>query len=165
MGDPTAQEVVDMLAYLQAQSATGFAVNPGLTGTWWGGAARDGEGFLLEFGYSNGELTLFASFYTYDDMGNQAWLVASPSGGGPIGGDSVVVDVFLVNGPMWGGAFDPADRNVVAWGTGEFSFPSCSSGHVTLTPGPDGTALGFTDLEYDLSRDLLVSGIECPTAP
>ena len=162
MGDPTAQEIVDMLAYLQAESATGFAVNPGLTGTWWN-AARAGEGFLLEFGYSNDELTLFASFYTYDDMGNQAWLVAQS--GGAIGGDSVDVNVFLVTGPMWGVDFDPADRDVVAWGVGEFTFAGCSGGHVALTPGPAGIALGFTALEYDLSRDLLDSGIECPTAP
>jgi cytochrome c2 len=164
MGDPTAQDIVNLMAYLQQQSGTGFAVNPGLTGTWYN-ADREGEGFLLEFGYSNAELTLFASFYTYDDMGNQAWLVASPTGSGPVSGDSVAVDVFLVTGPMWGDDFDEADRNVVAWGTGEFTFPSCNSGHVALTPGPEGTALGFTNLEYDLSRDLLVSGIECPTAP
>jgi cytochrome c2 len=164
MGDPTAQDVVNLMAYLQQESGTGFAVNPGLTGTWYN-ADREGEGFLLEFGYSNAELTLFASFYTYDDMGNQAWLVASPTGGGPVSGDSVAVDVFLVTGPMWGADFDEADRNVVAWGTGEFTFPGCASGHVALTPGPEGTALGFTNLEYDLTRDLLISGIECPTAP
>lgn len=162
MGDPTAQEVTDMMAYLQQESGTGFAVNPGLTGTWWN-SDRAGEGFLLEFGYFNNELMLFATFYTYDDMGNQAWLVAQSEGA--IGGDTVAANVFLVNGPMWGGDFDPADRNIVAWGSGEFSFPSCSNGHVSLTPGPEGTALGFTNLEYDLSRDLLTSGIECPTAP
>ncbi len=165
MGDPTAQDIVNLMAYLQQESGTGFAVNPGLTGTWWGGPARNGEGFLLEFGYSLGELTLFASFYTYDDMGNQAWLVASPTGGGPIGGDTVAVDVFLVNGPMWGDDFDPADRNVVTWGSGVFTFPGCSSGHVALTPNQDGIGLGFSNLEYDLSRDLLISGLECPTAP
>lgn len=162
MGDPTAQDIVDMMLYLQQAGGTGFAVNPGLTGTWWN-SDRAGEGFLLEFGFSQGQLTLFASFYTYDDMGNQAWLVAQSAG--PIGGDSVAVSVFQVTGPMWGDDFDPADRNVVAWGTGEFTFPGCSSGHVSLTPGPEGTALGFTNLEYDLSRDLLISGIECPTAP
>lgn len=165
MGDPTAQEVIDMMAYLQQESGTGFAVNPGLTGTWWGGPTRNGEGFLLEFGFSNEELTLFASFYTYDNMGNQAWLVASPTGGGPVDGDTVAVNVFLVTGPMWGDDFDPSDSNLVTWGTGEFSFPSCSSGHVLLTPNQDGIGLGFSNLEYDLSRDVMVSGIECPTAP
>ena len=164
MGDPTSQDVVNLMAYLQQESGTGFIVNPGLTGTWYN-ADREGEGFLLEFGYSNDALTLFASFYTYDDTGNQAWLVASPTGGGPVSGDSVAVDVFLVTGPMWGDDFDEADRNVVAWGTGVFTFPGCTSGHVALTPNQEGLALGFTNLEYDLTRDLLVSGIECPTAP
>lgn len=165
MGDPTSQDLINLMAYLQQESGTGFVVNPGLTGTWWGGPTRDGEGFLLEFGYSLGELTLFASFYTYNNMGDQAWLVASPTGGGPVSGDSVAVDVFLVTGPMWGDDFDPTDRNVVAWGTGVFTFPGCASGHVALTPNQEGLALGFTNLEYDLTRDLLESGIECPTAP
>lgn len=162
MGDPTAQEVTDMMAYLQQEGGTGFAVNPGLTGTWWN-SDREGEGFLLEFGYFNNGLMLFASFYTYDNMGNQAWLVAQS--GGPIGGDSVAADVYLVTGPMWGDDFDEADRNVINWGAGVFTFPGCDNGHVALTPGPEGIALGFTNLEYDLSRDLLTSGIECPTAP
>jgi hypothetical protein len=162
LGDPTAQDIVNLMAYLQQETGTGFAVNPGLTGTWYN-ADREGEGFLLEFGYSNDALTLFASFYTYDNLGNQAWLVAQS--GGPIGGDTVAVNVFLVTGPMWGDDFDEADRNVVTWGTGEFTFPGCGSGHVSLTPNQDGIGLGFNNLEYDLSRDLLVSGIECPTAP
>jgi cytochrome c553 len=164
IGSPTSAEIANLMLYLQELGGTGFAVNPGLTGTWYN-ADREGEGFLLEFGYSNAELTLFASFYTYDDTGNQAWLVASPTGGGPVSGDSVAVDVFLVTGPMWGDDFDEADRNVVAWGTGVFTFPSCTSGHVALTPSQEGIALGFTNLEYDLTRDLLISGIECPTAP
>lgn len=162
IGDPTAQDVTDLMAYLQQEGGTGFAVNPGLTGTWWN-SDRAGEGFVLEFGYSLGNLTLFASFYTYDDTGNQAWLVAQS--GGPIGGDSVAVDVFLVTGPVWGDDFDPDDRTLVVWGSGVFTFPGCDSGHVSLTPAAGGTALGFTNLEYDLSRDLLASGIECPTAP
>jgi hypothetical protein len=164
MGDPTAQEVADLLLFLQQASGTGFALNPGLTGTWWN-ADRPGEGFLLEFGYSSGALTLFASFYTFDDMGNQAWLVAQPTGGAlPASGTDVPVDVFLVTGPMWGDDFDPNDRNVMAWGTGMFSFPGCATGSVTLTPGAEAIARGYTELSYGLRRDLLTPGVACPTA-
>lgn len=164
MGDPTAQDVANLLAYLQQAGGTGFRLNPGLTGTWWN-SARAGEGFLLEFGYAppGGDLTLFASFYTYDDMGNQAWLVAQPAGPVPASGDSVDVDVFLVRGPMWGDAFDPGDRDVMAWGSGTFRFAGCASGHVSLAPGAEAQAMGYTELAYDLTRDLLESGIACPT--
>jgi len=164
MGDPTAQNVSDMMLYLQQQGGTGFALNPGLTGTWWGGPDRDGEGFLLEFGTSNDVLTLFASFYTYDNMGNQAWLIALPTTGLEDDSNSVEVTVYQVNGPMWGADFDPDDRVTTTWGTGMFSFESCTSGSVTLTPGEEALGAGYTELSYALTRDLLISGIACPTA-
>jgi hypothetical protein len=163
MGDPTAQNVADAMLYLQMQGGTGFALNPGLTGTWWN-AARGGEGFLLEFGTSNDAPTLFASFYTYDNMGNQAWLVASPTAGLEDGSNSVEVTVYQVTGPMWGDDFNPDDRVTTTWGTGTFTFDSCTSGSVSLTPGEDAQAGGYTELSYALTRDLLISDIGCPTA-
>jgi mono/diheme cytochrome c family protein len=166
MGDPTAADVANMMLWLQMEGGTGFALNPGLTGTWWGGPDRDGEGFLLEFGYSIDSLTLFASFYTYDNMGNQAWLVALPTGGAlPLTGTDVPVDLYMVTGPMWGADFDPADRVNTLWGTGTFSFESCTSGSVTLTPGEDAQGMGYTELSYALQRDVIVSGNACPTVP
>ena len=164
MGDPTAADVANMMLWLQMEGGTGFALNPGLTGTWWGGADRDGEGFLLEFGTSNEALTLFASFYTYDTMGNQAWLVALPTGGAlPESGTDVPVDLYMVTGPMWGADFDPDDRTTMLWGTGIFSFTSCASGSVTLSPGEDAQGMGYTELSYVLQRDLIISGNACPT--
>jgi cytochrome c2 len=166
MGDPTSADVANMMLWLQELGETGFALNPGLTGTWWN-AMRDGEGFVLQFGYVPGTttLTLFASFYTYDDMGNQVWLVALPTAGSvPASGDSVDVTVYQVTGPMWGADFDPADANRVIWGTGTFTFPSCTSGSVSLMPGDDAMAEGFTDLAYSLTReDFLGTATACPT--
>jgi len=165
MGDPTAQNVADMMLYLQQQGGTGFALNPGLTGTWWGGADRAGEGFLLEFGYSIDSLTLFASFYTYDNMGNQAWLVASPTNGLEEGSNTVEVTVYQPTGAMWGDDFDPTDVvREPSWGTGTFTFDSCISASVTLTPGETAQGMGYTELSYALTRDLLVPGVGCPTA-
>jgi cytochrome c553 len=158
MGSPTAADVANVMLYLQELGGTGFAVNPGLTGTWWN-AARGGEGFVLEFGFSNGELSLFAAFYTYLG-GEQMWLTAQSTA---ITGSEVTVDVFITNGAMWGAGFDPADVNLVPWGTGTFSFPGCSAGTVALAPNDDMQGIGFTDLTYGLTRDLLVSGIACPT--
>jgi len=159
LGDPTSLLTADVMLYLQQLGGTGFAVNPGLSGTWWN-SARSGEGFVIEFGYSNGVLTLFASYYTYL-MGEQMWLTAQSTA---IDGAEVTVDVFITNGGSWGDDFDPADVNLVPWGTGMFKFPGCSSGNVALMPNGDMQAIGFTDLTYDLTRDLLVSGIACPTS-
>ena len=164
MGSPSSADVANMMLWLQMEGGTGFALNPGLTGTWWGGADRAGEGFLLEFGTSNDALTLFASFYTYDSMGNQAWLVAAPTDGLEDGSNSVEVTVFQVTGPMWGADFNPDDRVTATWGTGTFTFDSCTSGSVLLTPGEDAQAEGYSELSYALTRDLIISGVGCPTA-
>jgi hypothetical protein len=162
LGDPTAQDVADVMLYLQQTGGTGFALNPGLSGNWYN-TARGGEGFVLEFGYSNGELTLYVSFYTYDNMGNQIWLVALPTTGLTAGSTTVEMTVYQITGPMWGDDFDPNDRNTVTWGTGTFTFPSCMSASFTLTPGEDAQAAGYTELSYDLTRDLLAPGNACPT--
>ena len=140
-----------------------IGLNPGLTGNWWGGASRDGEGFLVDFSFSNGKLVMVASFYTYDSEGNQVWLI----GAGLVaeGSTSVTVDLTLPEGAMWGADFDPADLPTprTPWGTAVFTFPSCIGGNVALTPNADMMTRGFTTLGYDLTRDITVTGIQCPT--
>lgn len=139
-----------------------IGLNPGLTGHWWGGADRDGEGFLFDFSFNGkGELIAIASFYTYDDMGNQVWLLAT----GPVteGTTTVDVDVFITEGRLWGDAYVPTDGSTPQWGTGTFTFPSCAAGSFTLMPNETYMAEGFTDIGYDLNRDILTPGIACPT--
>lgn len=161
MGNPTSADIADLMLYLQQEGGTGFAVNPGLTGTWWNGPDRDGEGFPLQVGYAGGMLTLFGTFFTYDSAGNQAWLTAV---GTPVG-DTVEVDLFITEGRVWGDGFNPADGTTTAWGEGVFIFDSCTSGTMALTPNDDMQLMGYTDLAYDLVRfdDFVVSGIACPT--
>jgi len=135
-------------------------INPGLTGNWWGGPDRRGEGFLLEVADSNGALTIVISFYTYDADGNQVYLIAV---GPATTGMTAAVNVSITEGRMWGAAFDPADGATTPWGTGTFEFPACDVGTFSLTPNADQMAAGFTELTYNLSRDLTVSKIACPT--
>jgi hypothetical protein len=138
---------------------TGF--DPGLSGTWYGGETRDGEGFVLDFTTANGAPYLFGSFYTYDDMGNQVYLVALSTS---VDGTTTTVNVYITQGRMWGADFDPTDGATVLWGTGTFTFPSCSAGSFTLVPGADAMAAGFTELTYSLTRlPDLEPGIVCPT--
>lgn len=144
------------------KSLEDFGLDGGLTGTWWN-AARSGEGFVLQFGYVPGttNLTLFASFYTYDNMGNQAWLVALPTS---ISGTAVNVDVYITSGRMWGNDFDPNDGTTTQWGTGTFTFPTCTSGSVSLVPNANAQALGYSNLSYQLTReDFLGTATACPS--
>jgi len=139
----------------------GFEINPGLSGNWWGGSTRSGEGFLIDVAYSVLGTTMVVSFYTYDTMGNQVWLI------GPafdINSDTATVEFEIPTGAKWGADFVPADVVRTAWGTGTFTFTSCEAGHVSFEPNAEMQALGFTNLEYDLNRDILIPGIPCPIA-
>ena len=160
IGSPTSTNMVDMMLYLQELGGTGFAMSPGLSGHWWNGDARSGEGFLFDVSKNSmGEQIIIASFYTYDSMGNQIWII----GAGTVSGNEVVVDFEITEGAMWGGDFDPDDVGRLAWGTGIFKFSSCGAGHIALAPNAAMRSEGFTNLEYDINRSLLTPGVACPT--
>jgi hypothetical protein len=130
-----------------------FGLDPGLTGTWWN-ESKDGEGFLLEVDRNR---FLYASFYTYGPDGEQTWLVAALDSAD---GTTANVTVYVPQGGEWG---DPsgADTGVV-WGTGTFTFPTCTSGSFSFTPNQAMMDMGFTAQSYALER-ILPSGISCPT--
>jgi opacity protein-like surface antigen len=137
-------------------------LNPGLTGTWWGGEDRSGEGFLLEFAYAGDVLYFFGSFYTYDNAGNLVWLTFEPSTGVPASGTTMDVSVFITEGARWGSDFNPSDVVRAPFGSGTFSFDTCTTGNVAILPNQDFQNAGFTNMSYDLSR-LLEAGVSCPT--
>lgn len=136
-----------------------IGLNPGLTGNWWGGANRNGEGFLLEIAEAGGVMTLIVSFYTYDTAGNQVWLIAVGSANT---GMTSNVNVFIAEGRTWGQDNSSADYTK-PFGTGTFTFPACDVGSFTLTPNAEYMGKGFMSIGYDLSRDITVSKIACPT--
>ena len=159
IGSPTSQNIADVMLYLQELGGTGFAINPGLSGHWWGGETRGGEGFMVDVSYNmNDETIIIASFYTYDSLGNQTWLFGS----GEIDGITAEILMYIPEGAIWGADFDPADSAATPWGTGMFTFTSCGAGNVALVPNVDMQGRGFTDLSYDINRDILIPGITCP---
>jgi hypothetical protein len=138
-------------------------LNAGLSGTWWGGFDRDGEGFLMEFAYIGDTLIFFGSFYTFDPAGNQAWLTFQPVGGVPTSGTSMDVEVFITTGPMWGDDFDPADKNTQPFGTGNFTFDTCTAGSVNIEPNQTYLDLGYSSLVYESLTRILEPGVDCPS--
>ena len=159
MGDPDAADVADLMSFLLEESDALFSLNSGLTGTWWNGPSRNGEGLLIELAWSNDQLYLFATLYTYDSNGNQVWLIAQ----GPATDNLAEVEVFITEGPSWGEGYDPDDFRAISWGIASFMFTSCESGTLSLVPNAEMLQMGFSPLAYDLRRDLLTSGIACPT--
>jgi hypothetical protein len=137
-------------------SLANFGLDPGLSGTWYK-AGKDGEGFLLEVGYAGPNKFLYVSFYTYSPAGEQTWLVASLSSEVGTTGN---VDVWIPSGGTWG---NPSTATTdIAWGTGSFSFPTCTSGSFSLAPNQAMMDLGYTAQSYDLQR-FFTAGMECPT--
>jgi len=150
----------NVFAYLASEAVNTFDLNAGLNGNWWFGPGRSGEGMQLELSDGGGgDLTMVATFYSYDTSGNQIFLIAV----GTTNGDSVDVDVYITEGGLWGAAFNPALVNESEWGTGMISASNCESIHMVLTPNATYQALGYTALEYDLVR-LTVPWAPCPIA-
>ena len=87
------------------------------------------------------------SFYTYDTMGEQMWII----GPGTVNGDVFVVDFEVTDGGIYGSAFDPLLVNRYQWGTGTFTFTSCYGGKAEITPSVDYSGI-FETQTIDISR-------------
>jgi hypothetical protein len=158
LGNPTAQNIADMLLYLQELGGTGFAMNAGLNGNWKEAEnASLGQGFQLEVSEQGDGLVLVATFYTYNTVGEQVWLL----GVGPVNGNTANVIVYIYGGPNWGTGYDPADLVETEWGTGVFTAASCGSVSMTLEPNAAAQAMGFTNTAQDLIR-VTTPAMPCP---
>ena len=143
---------------VEAADDASVAIDPGHSGIWWHGPARDGEGAQIEVSDGgDGELDLVVTFYSYGPAGGQIYLVGV---GTPQGG-TVDVDLYITDGGAWGDGFDADDVTTTQWGTGTFRAESCDLLHMSLTPNLAYQTEGYTDLEYDLVR-LTTPKIACP---
>ena len=99
--------------------ANGYA-----SGQWYN-PARDGEGFFVEIIDTSGNLQISVAMYSYNELGEQLWLVGNaPIAEGDVG---ATVPVFLIEGPVWGTNYDPADRSTTEFGEIVVRFPTCDS--------------------------------------
>ena len=154
---PDANDMINLLTYLQEAGATGFAITGGISGTWWD-AERDGEGFLIDVAPRDAGWVVVASYYAYNDLGEQLWL----NGSGVSSGNSVVVNAQITDGGSFGTDFNKDDVNKDFWGDIEMEFSSCGLGHVTLRPTQDmlDAGLGFEIFDFDINR--LTPANTCP---
>lgn len=123
--------------------ATGFEINNALSGTWYN-PDRDGEGFIIDVANAG---NIVISFYTYDNSGQQMWLI----GTGDVDGSVAVIDFYVTEGGFYGSGFDPELVNKAFWGTGIFTFSECATGVVDIMPGLDFSA-EFEDMTTDITR-------------
>jgi len=120
-----------------------------LSGTWWSGPARDGEGAQIEVADAgNGELVFVTSIFSYAPEGGQIFLV----GAGTPEGDAFELELFITSGGAWGEDFDPDQTPKSAWGTGVATSSGCDQLSMTLTPNPEYRENGYTVFTLDLER-------------
>jgi hypothetical protein len=100
----------------------------GASGQWFN-ASRDGEGIYVEIVAAGSGTQISAAWFTYDQNGDQMWLVGNKS----INQTQTIVTfpVFVLDGPVFGPNYDPDDVNRVEWGTLTLSFPSCNDALLT----------------------------------
>ena len=150
MGTPDAQDMIDVMLYLQEVDPPVFNITGGISGTWYL-LERDGEGFVLDVApRDDGAWDMVATYYTYDGTGNQVWLI----GNAYTDGNSATIPVIMTEGGTFGVMFQPEAVVKTEWGTLEFEFTSCYAGHVWVTPNAEMLAagLGFEVFDFDIER-------------
>lgn len=122
---------------LQIDAATRLR---GLGGNWEV-LGNTGEGFMVDVTETN---QLVAIWFTYDDAGNQMWLIGVAEN---FDQNQATMTVDRISGPVFGPDFDPGDIVTEGWGTVSFLFDDCSSGQVYYN-----SVTGFGDGVYDISK-------------
>ncbi|NKI34207.1 hypothetical protein HFP89_03385 [Wenzhouxiangella sp. XN79A] len=104
----------------------GYPLMPLHTGSWFD-PQNPGRGLNVEIangGASGNDATLVIYLYDFID-GQQFWLAGSANF--DFGPSAVTVPMVILDGPQFGDAFDPDDRNVEEWGTITFEVTGCGS--------------------------------------
>jgi hypothetical protein len=132
---------------------TSYPIAPCISGSWYL-PARDGEGYVIEIIGPELEQQMLAYFYTYDEAGNQIWMIG---GQAPFNGDTAVLPMLITSGASYGDDFDPDDVLRESWGTLTFKFTSKNAGTVLRE-----STMGFGTDTVDIERLTSVTGLVCP---
>ena len=130
------------------------------TGQWYN-PDRDGEGFYVEIIDTGGILQISVAMYSYDDQGNQLWLIGNVEISETA--TTAAVPVFLVEGPVWGAGYDKDDRIIQDFGTITVRFTTCNSATFQIQTNSQVTNLPSGT--YALVRLTDIRGIECTDSP
>ena len=109
-----------------------------LSGSWYD-PAHDGEGFIVE---QLSEQQALVFWFTYDDSGNQSWLIST----GTMKGNRLTFPELLQPlGGKFGRSFDPNDVNRRPWGELTLEL-DCSGGAAAYQPTMEGYSSGSQNL-------------------
>lgn len=145
----------------EADVEEGFHIDASTSGSWFPGAAHDGEGWLLEIlslpsskdgaKHDGTDGLALAYWFTYPpeelvEKGlapEQAWIF----GVGEFHDDTIVVEnAIITNGAVFGASFDPASVERSVWGDFSMQFDDDVSGTMAFA-GPEGWGSGTLPME------------------
>jgi acid phosphatase len=126
-------------------------IDANITGSWYD-PAQSGHGINVEVLGDR----LFATWYVYNDNGDQAWVY----GVGPIVGNQATMTAYRGLGGFFPPLFQHTQVVQQNWGTMTFTFSSCAAGEMEWTTTIPGFGTGSGTLP--LSRLSVPSGLSCP---
>lgn len=136
------------LYHFQREVDESFTISLGHSGLFYD-PDRAGEGFVVDT-LPDGRGLMY--WFTYHD-GEPMWLLAI----GPIEGNVMMLnEVFVTDGARFGADFDPADVNLINWGSMVFEFDDCDNGRAHYV-----SDIGFGEGTLALTRLSNIAGIRC----
>lgn len=121
-----------------------FTVSSGLSAQWYS-PERSGEGLVLEV---LGEDSALVYWFTYDEAGNQRWLIDV----GSIDGDTIVFpELSVTRGGRFGPDFDPEQVETRIVGEAVLSFSDCDTAEWSYTAFGEAETLAMTRLTQTMA--------------
>lgn len=122
-----------------------------ITGSWFD-PTHNGEGWLLEYLGNN---TVLLYWFTYDNQGNQKWLLSV----GSIDGNNVITfdSSTMTNGTFFGNGFNANNVNNFEWGTMKMIVNDCNS----ITVSYDSPLAIYNQGMLNAQRLTNIDGIQC----
>ena len=117
--------------YQVAEIAISRLIEGSFSGTWFN-SETDGQGFVIDVTSepTSNNARAVVSWYTYnaDGTGTQSWIV----GTGPVIADTIIADMMITEGTVFGTGFNSDDVAKSPWGQVNIKFNNCHSATVTF---------------------------------
>lgn len=132
--------------------AGNLIITKSFTGGWYD-PAKNGQGFLLEIIKSNYQKKAVTTWFTFDNAGNQYWLI----GVGEIEGQSINFQMLHPEGGQFGELHNPANMTNTIWGHVKFTFTDCNNGTVSWNPVNN----DFNSGTMPVTRNTIINNLSC----
>ena len=132
-------------------NAPAFSITPALSGFWYN-QSTSGQGFDIQF---PGNGVALAVFYTFDNAGNNLWLIAT----GSISGNKATLTMTQTTGGFFPPNFptDPSKINKTTWGTLTLTFSDCNNAVAAWVP----LVPGYVSGSMPITRLTGIGGLTC----